>query len=164
MWTTPVTGYDISATLSRKLRLLYSYWSHLNLLQSPSREAWKVSPSPRRLAAKSGVLPAVAASSLCTLLPSGCLPSFTISQNIWDWHSVRHMAGPSEAILRRKGRSVVWPSKEFKTKSSVSRFRRAVELMTIRFGGIAARKRPIGRKAASAFKKSLKLSFPPPPE
>ena len=37
-----------------------------------------------------------------------------------------------------------------------------MELMTIRFGGIAARKRPIGRKAASAFKKSLKLSFPPP--
>ena len=37
-----------------------------------------------------------------------------------------------------------------------------VELITIRFGGIAARKRPIGRNAANAFKKSLKL--PPPLE
>jgi hypothetical protein len=35
--------------------------------------------------------------------------------------------------------------------------------MTIRFGGMAARKRPIGKKAAKAFRKSLKLSFPPPP-
>ena len=34
------------------------------------------------------------------------------------------------------------------------------ELMTIRFGGMAARNNPIGRNAASAFKKSLKLSFP----
>ena len=39
-----------------------------------------------------------------------------------------------------------------------------VELITIRFGGMAARKRPIGRNAASAFKKSLKLSLLPPLE
>ena len=39
---------------------------------------WKVSPSPSRLAAKSGVLAAVAANILCTLLPSGSLPSATI--------------------------------------------------------------------------------------
>jgi hypothetical protein len=30
--------------------------------------------------------------------------------------------------------------------------------MVIRFGGIAAKKRPMGRKAANAFKKSLKPS------
>ena len=34
------------------------------------------------------------------------------------------------------------------------------ELITIRFGGMAARNSPIGRKAASAFRKSLKLSLP----
>ena len=34
------------------------------------------------------------------------------------------------------------------------------ELITIRFGGMAARNNPIGRKAASALRKSLKLSFP----
>ena len=34
------------------------------------------------------------------------------------------------------------------------------EFITIRFGGMAARKRPMGRKAASAFRKSLKPSFP----
>ena len=33
------------------------------------------------------------------------------------------------------------------------------ELITIRFGGMAARNSPMGRNAASAFKKSLKLSF-----
>lgn len=34
------------------------------------------------------------------------------------------------------------------------------ELITIRFGGMAARNNPMGRNAASAFKKSLKLSLP----
>jgi hypothetical protein len=34
-----------------------------------------------------------------------------------------------------------------------------VELMTMRLGGMAARKRPIGRKAASAFRKPLKPSL-----
>ena len=33
------------------------------------------------------------------------------------------------------------------------------ELITIRFGGMAARNSPIGRKAASALRKSLKLSL-----
>ena len=33
------------------------------------------------------------------------------------------------------------------------------ELITIRFGGMAARTSPIGRKAASALRKSLKLSL-----
>ena len=35
-----------------------------------------------------------------------------------------------------------------------------VSLMTMRLGGMAARKRPIGRKAASALRKSLKVSLP----
>ena len=34
------------------------------------------------------------------------------------------------------------------------------ELITIRLGGMAARNSPIGRKAASAFRKSLKPSPP----
>jgi len=74
------------------------------------------------------------------------------------------MADPRAAILLRTGRSssVATASTEFSKESSASRFRRAVELMTIRFGGMAAKKSPIGRKAASAFRKSLKLSFPPP--
>ena len=47
------------------------------------------------------------------------------SQNIWAWHSVLHMAGPRDAILLRKGRSVVdGESNEFSNESSVSRFRR----------------------------------------
>ena len=33
------------------------------------------------------------------------------------------------------------------------------ELITIRFGGMAARNSPIGRKAASALRKSLKFSL-----
>ena len=34
------------------------------------------------------------------------------------------------------------------------------EFITMRFGGMAARKRPMGRKAASAFRKSLKPPLP----
>jgi hypothetical protein len=34
-------------------------------------------------------------------------------------------------------------------------------VMVIRFGGIAAKKSPIGKKAANAFKKSLNPSPPP---
>ncbi len=37
-------------------------------------------------------------------------------------------------------------------------------LIVIKFGGIAARKSPIGRKAAKAFKKSLNELSPPPEE
>ena len=34
------------------------------------------------------------------------------------------------------------------------------EFITMRFGGMAARNSPMGRNAAKAFRKSLKLSFP----
>ena len=39
---------------------------------------WKVPPSPSRLVAKSGAWIAVAANILCTLLPSGSWPNWTI--------------------------------------------------------------------------------------
>ena len=45
-------------------------------------------------------------------------------------------------------------------QTNLKDFRVTYEFITIRFGGMAARKRPMGRKAASAFRKSLKLSFP----
>ena len=96
----------LASTHQRPQGNFHGYWSHLNLLQSPSREAWedkkvsrrnlfptwKVSLSPRRLAAKSGVLTAVAANILCTLLPSGSLPSFTIwdqrKRFNWEWNGI----------------------------------------------------------------------------
>ena len=45
---------------------------------APPPSTWKVPPSPSRLVAKSGVWIAVAANILCTLLPSGSWPNWTI--------------------------------------------------------------------------------------
>ena len=44
----------------------------------PPPLTWKVPPSPSRLVAKSGAWIAVAANILCTLLPSGSWPNWTI--------------------------------------------------------------------------------------
>ena len=52
------------------------------------------------------------------------MKNWMTSQNIWAWHSVRHMAGPRDAILLRMGRSVAGASNEFSNESSVSRLRR----------------------------------------
>jgi len=69
---------DSYSCMKKPSNSLYAYWPHLNLVQSPSREAWKVPPSPSRLVAKSGAWIAVAANILCTLLPSGSWPNLTI--------------------------------------------------------------------------------------
>jgi hypothetical protein len=74
--------------------------------------------------------------------------------------------GTREAMRRPRGRRVLraWPKvargppwSELEGEGETH----AVEFITIRFGGMAARNRPMGRKAASALRKSLKLSLPP---
>ena len=107
-WTMPVTGYEMNtplriATLAwRNLPTAFTPIGHIWTWRShpharpekkgsqgenkgsqggqlcPPPSTWKVPPSPSRLVAKSGVWIAVAANILCTLLPSGSWPNWTI--------------------------------------------------------------------------------------
>ena len=99
-WTMPVTGYEINtplriATLAWRnlptaftpIGHIWTWCSHPHARPEnkgsqggqlcPPR-TWKVPPSPSRLVAKSGAWIAVAANILCTLLPSGSWPNWTI--------------------------------------------------------------------------------------
>ena len=68
--------------------------------------------------------------------------------------------GTRAANKRPRGRMVL-RAEEAASKGLPRKLKRTItyELITIRFGGMAARNSPIGRKAASALRKSLKLSL-----
>ena len=73
--------------------------------------------------------------------------------------------GTREAMSNPSGRSVLraWDkvSKGLPNPKPLKYKKYTYELITIRFGGMAARNKPMGRNAASALRKSLKLSPPP---
>ena len=68
--------------------------------------------------------------------------------------------GTRAANKRPRGRMVL-SAEEAASKGLPRKLKITItyELITIRFGGMAARNSPIGRKAASALRKSLKLSL-----